>query len=156
MLIRFPTAILAATLTLGGVLPASAQDGEPHPAVEARQSMMTVLAFNIGPLVAMAKGEMEYDAETATAAAENLARISALHQDRLWPEGTDNTQRDDTRALPAIWSNMGDFTDKLTSLNGAATDMAAVAGDGLDAVRANLGPVGDACGACHEDYRESD
>jgi cytochrome c556 len=35
----------------------------------------------------------------------------------------------------------------------AATGLAAVAGDGLDPMRAAFGPVGAACGACHDAYQ---
>ena len=35
----------------------------------------------------------------------------------------------------------------------AATKMAAVAGDGLDAVKANMGALGEGCKGCHKPFQ---
>ena len=56
--------------------------------------------------------------------------------------------------MPELWDNMGDAQSKQTALIAATGTLAEVAGDGLDALRANLGPVGQACSACHKVYRE--
>ncbi|MEQ9243792.1 c-type cytochrome [Roseovarius indicus] len=127
-------------------------------AVKARQSQMTLYAFNIGLLGSMAKGEVEYDAEAATAAATNLASLSKLDQSRLWPQGSDaeTLGSDTTEALPAIWEEGSDIGDKAMALISAADDMQAAAGDGLDALRGAIGPVGKSCGGCHEDFRLDD
>jgi cytochrome c556 len=58
-----------------------------------------------------------------------------------------------TRALPEIWENLADFQEKYGALGAAATGLAEVAGDGLDPMRAAFGPVGAACGACHDSYQ---
>jgi len=34
--------------------------------------------------------------------------------------------------------------------------VAAVAGDGLDALRSKIGGVGDSCKGCHDDFREKE
>ena len=54
-----------------------AQEEKKNPVVEARQSLMHLYAFNLGLLGGMAKGEIEYDAEAAGAAASNLAALAA-------------------------------------------------------------------------------
>ena len=46
--------------------------------------------------------------------------------------------------------------DKAMALISAADDMQAAAGDGLDALRGAIGPVGKSCGGCHEDFRLDD
>ena len=66
-------------LGIGGVLAAAviatSAVGDSHAdkailaAVKARQSQMTLYSFNIGLLGGMAKGEIEYDADAAMAAA---------------------------------------------------------------------------------------
>ncbi|MDP5360798.1 MAG: cytochrome c, partial [Paracoccaceae bacterium] len=38
-------------------------------------------------------------------------------------------------------------------LAAATATLASVAGDGLDAMKAAFGPVGQSCGSCHESYR---
>ena len=126
-----------------------------NPAVKARQSHMQLYAHNLGILGAMAKGEVEYDADAASAAASNLATLATLNQRSYWTPGTSTDELgDETRALPAIWqegSMAGDIGGKLAE---AAQQLAAVAGNGQDAIGPALGPVGQQCQACHEDYRK--
>jgi cytochrome c556 len=127
----------------------------PNPAVKARQAHMDLYAFNIGYLGSVAKGETEYDAEAAVAAASNLAALTKLSHRGYWAPNTSNADLgDQTRALPALWeegSQAGEFGAKLAE---AAANLAAVAGDGKDAMAAALGPVGQTCGGCHEKYRQ--
>lgn len=145
------TAIAVSAIAVSAI--AASADQHIERAIDTRQGQFKLFAFNIGPLAQMAQGDIDYDADRAATAAENLAALTALHQDGLWPEGSDNAAMEGTRALPAIWDNRDDFADKLAAVNSAARDLDAVAGDGLDAVRANLGPVGNACSACHDEYR---
>jgi cytochrome c556 len=114
------------------------------------------MALNIGVLGNMARGNTEYDAEAAQTAANNLVTMSQIDQSFHWPEGTDNFALDGTRALPAIWENLPDVIEKWQAFGSAAEGLAAVAADGLEPMRAALGPVGGTCGACHDDYRASE
>jgi cytochrome c556 len=139
---------LAVTLGAGAAAAQSVTD-----AVEARQSQFKLFAFNLGALVPMAQGNADYDAEVAAAAAEDLLRLVSLDQTRKWPEGSDNAAISGTRAQPSIWEDPDDFVAKLTALREAVAGLEASAGDGLDAMRAALGPVGAACSACHEAHR---
>lgn len=125
-------------------------------AVEARQGQFKLMALNIGVLGNMARGNTEYDAATASTAAANLVALSMLDQSFHWPAGTDNMSIDGTRALPAIWENLPDVVMKWQAFGAAATGLSAEAGNGLDAMRAALGPVGGSCGACHDAYRAAE
>ncbi len=126
----------------------------PHDAaIKARQSQMKLYAFNLGMLGAMAKGEMEYNAETAAGAAENLAKLSTMSMAAAWPQGSDNSAVDGTRALPAIWEKYPDIVEKSKAMSEAAATLADVAGTDLDALRGAIGDVGKACGGCHKPYR---
>jgi len=125
-------------------------------AVKARQSHMTLYAFNIGLLGGMAKGEIEYDAGAATAAAGNLATMSQLDQSRLWPKGSDNVAlgKETTEALPAIWAADSNVGEKAMALTAAAIAMEQAAGGGLESLRGAIGPLGKSCGGCHETNRQ--
>ncbi len=116
---------------------------------------MQLNAHNISILGAMAKGEVEYNAEAAMAAARNLAALANLDQRSYWVPGTSNAELgDETRALPVIWesgSTAGEIAGKLAE---AAANLAAVAGNGQEALGPALGPVGGACGACHKANRK--
>ncbi len=125
-----------------------------NPAVKARKAHMQLYAFNLGTLGAMAKGEMEYDAEAASAAANNLASLSSLGQRGYWAAGTSSDDLpDESRALPAIWQEGSKAGEIGASFAEAAAALAAVAGDGKDAMAGAIGPVGKACGDCHKAYR---
>lgn len=122
-------------------------------AVGARQGQFKLMALNVGVLGNMARGNTAYDATQASAAAANLVAIAMLDQSFHWPEGTDEMSIEGTRALPAIWENLPDVVMKWQAFGAAATGLAAEAGNGLDAMRTALGPVGGTCGACHDAYR---
>jgi len=121
-------------------------------AVDARQSHMTLYGFNLGPLGAMAQDKIPYDAEVAAVAAANLAALANMSHDAYWVEGTDSSG-EGTRAKAEIWTDMEGFKAEDMKLAVATTALAAVAGDGLDAMKAAFGPVGQSCGSCHEAYR---
>lgn len=127
-------------------------------AAKARQAQMQLYAFNLGQLGAMAKGEVDYDAGAASAAAGNLAKLASLDGRAVWVPGSDDATlgQEATEALPAIWEEGSKVGEKAMALASAASQLDAVAGDGLDALRGAIGDVGKSCGGCHEDYRRSD
>ena len=149
--------IAGAALAMLGV--AGTAIGESHmqadvgKAIEARESLMHLYGFHLGTLGGMARGNMDYDADTAQLAADNLAALAALDQSQMWPEGSDQMSTDDTRALPAIWEDRADFDAKAEALTQATASLAEVAGTDLAALQGAMGGVGEACGACHKAYR---
>lgn len=147
---------LAASVALitAPTLAHSSEDMDPN--VSARMALMQLYAYNLGVLGGMAQGRMAYDADMAQSAADSLYHLSRSGSARMWPEGTDNFAMDDTRALPAIWDNMGDFGARFAAMQDATAAMQAAAGNGLEAVQAALGPIGQSCGGCHREYRQSD
>ncbi|MEM7041218.1 MAG: cytochrome c [Pseudomonadota bacterium] len=149
---RFASLCIAAACVCAG--PALA-DGHMEKAVKARKGFMQVVAFNLGPLGAMAKGEMEYDAEAAAAYAANLEVLAKMNTGAMWPAGSDNAAlgEDKTRALPAAWASDSKVMEKHGAWTEASVNLAAVAGDGLDALKGAIGDVGKSCGGCHDDYR---
>lgn len=149
---------LAVAALLGTATLSGAQDDKAAlAAVKARQATMQLYAFNLGYLGGVAKGDIEYDAAAATAAASNLAKLTSLDQSGYWLPGTDNAALGDaTKALPAIWEEGSEAGQIGMQLASAAAELEAVAGDGVDALRGAMGGVGQACGACHKAYRQSD
>ncbi|PZX19940.1 cytochrome c556 [Palleronia aestuarii] len=137
---------------LGG--PLAAQDDNPN--VEARQHHMDLYSYNLSILGAMAKGERDYDAELAGAAASRLHALATLDQTGYWPEGTSSEEIDDSRALPALFENMDDYMNLTEELASAAMEMQNVAGDGAEAIGGQMRALGGSCGSCHEKYRQSD
>ena len=123
-------------------------------AIKSRQAVMTLQSWYAGPLFGMAKGDIEYNAEMAKTYAEHLSIMASVEGGAMWPEGTDNVAyAGKTRALPEAWTNWEEAGKKAQALSEATAALAAVAGDGLDALRSNIGPVGKACKGCHDDFR---
>jgi cytochrome c556 len=151
MIMKFRTLFCTIALSTTISLPAFAED---NPAIGQRQGQFKLYVHNFGVLGGMAQGRIDYDADLAQLAADNLFYLTRHDQSRLWPEGTDSASVTGTRANPAIWENLDDFVAKFGALQVAAEGLQQVAGGGLDAMRAGFGPVGQSCQACHEAYRD--
>ncbi|MFD1794358.1 cytochrome c [Paracoccus aurantiacus] len=123
-------------------------------AIEAREGYMKMLQINMGTLAGMAKGEIDYDAEAATTAGNNIETLSNYTLPALFIEGTSPDDGVETEALPAIWENSEDFATKFAGLQEAATGAGAAAGGGQEALGPLLQKLGGACKACHDDYRK--
>lgn len=145
------TCTLIAALGAAGALAQAPLGEEAQRAVTARNAQMALYSFYLGPLAGMARDQIPYDAAVAAAAAGNLAALGALDQSALWVDGTDASAG--TRARAEIWTDPAGYTAAKLAMADAAAALAAVAGDGPDAFKAAFGPVGAACGACHEAYR---
>lgn len=131
----------------------SAQDVEG--AVKARQGLMQVYAHYLGTLGAMAKGEVDYNAEAAGAAAASLAALTNLDQSNLWPQGSDNEALGDkTRALPALWTTWPAVAESGKAYRDAVAAMADAAGTDLASLQGAMKDLGGSCGGCHKLYRQ--
>ena len=148
---------LLISATVGAMTTTAVADGHAGPhaaAIKARQSLMTLYAFNLGVLGAMAKGDVDYSADAASAAASNLAALTSMNMAAAWPAGSDSFSVEGTRAKPDIWENFPDVASHAGALAAAAAAAAETAGNSLEALQAAMGPLGGACGACHRAYRE--
>lgn len=125
--------------------------------IKARQSFMQVYAYNLGLLGDMAKGKAPYNAKIANAAANNLVAANNMDNSTMWPKGSDaksdGLSKKLTRAKPDIWTDYPKVKEKGKALKNALTKMAAVAGNGLGAVKENMGAVGKGCKGCHKSFR---
>lgn len=147
---------LATLLAVLFVFPVSAADPIDD-AIKARRAFYTLLGANFGPLVAMVKGEAEYDAAQAQLFADNLALMAAYNPLPSFPKGSSKDDRDGkTRALAKIWSDFDDFKSKLDDFNNAAPNIKDAAGQGRDALAPAVAELGKTCKACHDDYRAKD
>ncbi len=152
-------AAAAIVLALGASFSMAADDGPFTHEIEARQGLMQLASFNVGMLAAMAKGKMDYDAKIAAEAATNLNRAALMDSGLLWPKGSDLTNKEltvKTAAKPEAWSTYPEVDEKLKAWVESTEKLAAVAGDGLDALKPAVGAVGKACKGCHDDFRQKD
>ena len=141
-------------LLLGAALCAPVAANDPNEGlIKARKGEMQVRSFNAGPLFAMARGKMAYDAELAATSANNLKTMLTVSMGRAWKQGTDNGAYDSTRALPEIWSSWPKVSEAGKAYAKAVNELAAVAGNGLDAMKPAVGNLGKTCKGCHDDFR---
>lgn len=124
-------------------------------AIKARQAQMQLRAFNAGPLFGMAKGKIEYDAALASKLAGNLKLMLDLDNSRAWVDGTAiDKYEGKTTALPKIWTTYPEISKYGKKYVAAVNDLAAVAGNGVDALKSKMGPLGKSCKGCHDEFRE--
>ena len=141
-----------AALTLGAAAQVGiAADNKFAKEVKARKAVMQVYSFNLGTLGKMAKGKIPYDAKLAQNSADNLNAAANMKNSAMWPRGSDrNALGDRTRAKPEAWTDYPKVAAQSKALKKAAAKMASVAGNGLDAVKANMKSIGQSCKGCHK------
>ncbi len=152
---RHITIIYLTIIGFSLTIPAFAAKDPNLKPIKARQSEMQLKLFNAGPLFGMAKGKIEYNAELAAMLANNLLLQTQLDMGRAWAKGTDNLAYEGkTRALPEAWSTYPEIAEKGKAYVKAVTELAPVAGNGLDALKSKIGALGKGCKNCHDDFRE--
>jgi cytochrome c556 len=107
----------------------------------------------VGDLAKQIKAVVEANGPAASVV-EPARKIVALQAsfEKLFPPGSD---KGDTKALPAVWSDRKGFDDAGHNLTVQATALAAAgaAGKSPDDMKAAFGAMGKACGGCHNTYR---
>jgi len=142
-------ALAAAAISLSA--PAAAQFQKPEDAVKYRKAAFTVMGAHFGRIGAMASGKVPFDAKVAADNAAIVETMSKLPYAGFVP-GTD---KGDTRALPAIWTEQAKFNAAAEKMQGEVSKLAAAAKAGnLDAVKTAFGAAGQSCKACHDDFRK--
>jgi cytochrome c556 len=141
--------LAAAAISLSA--PAAAQFQKPEDAVKYRKAAFTVMGAHFGRIGAMASGKVPFDAKVAADNAAIVETMSKLPYAGFVP-GTD---KGDTRALPAIWTEQAKFNAAAEKMQGEVSKLAAAAKTGnLDAVKTAFGAAGQSCKACHDDFRK--
>ena len=152
---RHVTKLCLAIIGFSLMIPAFAAKDPNEKAIKARQGVMQLRAFNAGPLFGMAKGKMDYNAELASTLANNLVLLNKMDSSRQWPKGSGNdAYSGKTAALPEIWSTYPEIAEKGKAYVNAVTELAAVAGNGVDALKSKISALGKSCKGCHDDFRE--
>jgi cytochrome c556 len=117
--------------------------------IKQRQDLMKANLDAIKGPEAMLKGQAPLDVAKVKASLKSLQE-QADKLKPLWPETSKTGE--DTRALPAIWSNMKDFQEWF---DGLAKDAKAAEDSIKDeaSFKAAWPNIVDYCNGCHKDYR---
>jgi len=146
----FLAAAVAVVLGAGVAQSAFAQV-KPEILVKQRQAVMTLQGKYFGPLAAVAQGKAPYDAAAVQRNAGFLDNLSRMAWDGFDP----STRNEKSRVLPAVYDNSAKFKEAASRLENEASKLAALSRTGDEAaVKAQIGAVGKACGACHDDFRQ--
>lgn len=142
---------VAALAGLAFAVPAQAQFAKPEDAVKYRKGAMTIMAAHFGRVGAMVNGRVPFDAKAAgdnAAVAEYMSKIA-------FGGFVDGTDKGDTKAKPEIWKERDKFDGGARKMQDEMAKLAAASKTGnLDQIKAAFGPVGQACKACHDNYRK--
>jgi cytochrome c556 len=116
--------------------------------IQTRQAGLDLLAQTLNGVKAVVT--TNGDVKTVEGAGNAIKKWGAQFP-TLFPAGSD---KGNTKAAPAIWTDMAGFQKAAMNLSAAGDTLAtaAKAGDAT-AVAAAFKGVADACGACHKDYR---
>ena len=140
-------AIPALLITATGV--ALAQFQKPEDAIKYRQSVLTVMSNHFGRIGAVVKGEAPYNKDDVAKNAALVATLSTLPWQAFGP-GTEGG-----KAQPDIWTENAKFKSANEKLQSATAELNLAAQSGnLDNVKKAFGAVGQACKACHDDFRK--
>lgn len=126
-------------------------------AIASRQGYMKLVIWDAGPLLGMAKGKVDYDADAAAGHAADLKALTEYSFSELFPSGTSQADRPGkTCALPAIWEDTAKLDHAFKDFGTAIAALGEVAGNGQPALAAAVGEMGKACGGCHKPFRDRD
>ena len=146
--------LFLAAFVLAGVttsLPAAAQFAKPEDAVKYRQSAMALQGATLGRVFAMANGRVPFDAKVAAENIEIVAMLNKL-QFAAFVEGSDVGN---TKAKPSIWAQKDKWNAEVTRNQEAVAKLAMAGKSGnLDQIKAAVGPVGQSCKSCHDEFRK--
>lgn len=124
---------------------------KPADVIHYRQSLMTVIGWNFGSMVAMVKGDAPWDAKEFAKRANQLASLAPQALEGF-SKGSDKGA--ETHAKEAIWENFDDFRSKYDNLVKQTQALVSVSASGDKAkMIEQFKHTAGACKACHKKYK---
>ena len=140
---------IAALVLAAAAVPVVAQQMKVENQVKYRRAAYQLMNLNFGSLEAMTSDKKPYNRDEAMRNAEFVALLSTVPKG-FFGEGTDK----DTKAKPEIWTKRADFDAKMDKMTTETAKLPAVARSGdVAALKTQVHAVGEACKACHDEYR---
>jgi len=127
---------------------------DKNPAVAYRESLMTLVGANFGPMAMMASGDLPWDDQRMAAYGKDLAAVAGLNIMRGFPEGSLEAG---SHAKAEIWKNLADFQKQMENFQREAIKLGEVSASADRAAIGNqIGATGKTCKSCHDEYKEKD
>jgi cytochrome c556 len=148
---RLAVSVSIAALLASGAAISQGQPSKAEQALKYRKAVYQAIAWNFGPMAAMAQDKIPYDATEFAMRAERVAVLTPMLAESYVPETRELTG---SKAKPEIWSHRGDFDSKMKDLvdRSATLGQVAKSGDAASSKAAFI-DTANACKACHEKYR---
>jgi cytochrome c556 len=130
---------------------AQVQPTRGEQALKYRKAVYQTIAWNMGPLGAMAQDKAPFDAADFAMRAGRVATLAPMLAESYIPEtrGIANS-----RLKEEMWANRADFDAKMKDLVERSATLAQVAkGGDAAASKAAFFDMANACKACHDKYR---
>jgi cytochrome c556 len=116
-----------------------------------RKAVMKENGKQVGVLVKMVKGEADFDAAAVKAALTALNdNVQKIDVAASFPPGSD---KGDTTASPKIWEDPAGFQAQVDKFKEVTAAAAAAPAQDLEALKPQLGSIGQSCQSCHEAFR---
>jgi cytochrome c556 len=143
-------ALLACTV-LAGVAQAQGQPTRAEQLLKYRKAIYQTMAWNVGPMGAMAQDKAPFNAAEFAMRAGRVAALTPMLSESYSPEARGVAG---SRLKPEMWTNRADFDAKLKDLVDRSATLAAVAkaGDAASS-KAAFFDMANACKACHDKYK---
>lgn len=140
--------IVPLTLVLSA---AGVQANDVEKAVDYRQGVMNVFAYNVTSMKEMVKDETGLDVAAFAGHAKDLAAAAQLDVLAGFPEDSLN---DDSDASETIWLDWDKFQEKHKALQEQSAKLVEVAAGGDEAVmKEQFGATAKTCKGCHDDFK---
>jgi cytochrome c556 len=122
-------------------------------ATELRQSVLSLLGSNMGPLGAMAKGKIDVNATLVEKNAVRINQLSLMMSDYFQTDTSAFKVKTDAKKV--IWTEHDKFLKNIEKLTAASSALIVAAqSNDKTTIRKAIGGVGKTCGGCHDDFRE--
>ncbi len=148
---RLVLTVAIAAMLLPGAAMSQGQPTKGEQALKYRKAVYQAMAWNVGPMGAMAQDKMPYDAAEFAMRADRVAALTPMLSESYSPESRTVTG---SKAKPELWTNRADFDSKMKDLVDRSATLSQVAKSG-DAAKSKAAffDMANACKACHDKYK---
>jgi cytochrome c556 len=148
------TRLVVSAVLLAAVAAAAQAQGQPSKAEQAlkyRKAVYQAIAWNFGPMSAMAQGKVPYEAKEFEMRAQRVAALTPMLSESYSPDTQSVTG---SKAKPELWSNRADFDAKMKTLVDRSATLASVSkGGDFEKSKAAFLDTANSCKACHDKYK---
>jgi len=148
------TRLVVSAVLLAAVAAAAQAQGQPSKAEQAlkyRKAVYQAIAWNFGPMSAMAQGKVPYEAKEFEMRAQRVAALTPMLSESYSPDTQSVTG---SKAKAELWSNRADFDAKMKSLVDRSATLASVSkGGDFEKSKAAFLDTANACKSCHDKYK---